>query len=160
MDEKDHKILNELQENCRASLTELAKKIGLSIDATHARLKKLQKNGFFYPTVLVDPRKIGYPVAVDVKIKLKDIAQGRFDDFVAFMVEHPNITSLFAVAGDYDLTAPMIARTYDEYQEIAIDIRQKFKHLIADWRANVNLKVYKFEEYDVERLCSLNEAKK
>ena len=41
IDEKDCKILNLLQEDCRMSLTNIAKEIGLSVDSTKKRINKL-----------------------------------------------------------------------------------------------------------------------
>src|SRR3989344_160679 len=110
LDTKDRKILNLLQRDSRMSLTEIAKQIQLSIDATHKRIKHMQQAEVFYPTVLVNPRKIGYPLTVDVKVKLKDIDKKRYDQFVAYLCEHPHVISVFSASGEYDLTLPLMAR--------------------------------------------------
>ena len=152
LDSKDRKILNLLQLDSRMMLKDIAKAIGLSIDSTHKRMKKMQKEGVFFPTILIDPKKIGYPLAVDVKVKLKDIDEKRYNEFIGFLTEHPNVIAVLTASGDYDITIPLIAKDYNQLDKLRLEIRQKFKDLIADWKAAVNLKVYKFERYDMERL--------
>ena len=78
IDKKDKLIMDILQYDGRISLTDLSKKINLSIDSTHKRLKKLIKQEIIFPTILIDPRKVGYPLIVDVKIKLKDIDEEKY----------------------------------------------------------------------------------
>ena len=44
IDDKDKKILMLLQDDGRIQLKAIAKKIGLSIDSVHKRIKEMQKN--------------------------------------------------------------------------------------------------------------------
>lgn len=152
LDYKDREILNLLQDDGRMSLTKIAKKIGLSIDSTHKRIKKMQAEEIFFPTILIDPRKIGYPLAMDVKVKLKSIDEATHKKFIAYLCEHPKVISVFAAAGDYDLSVPIIAKDHTEFNETTLQIREKFKELIADWRTALNLNVYKYESYEMKRL--------
>lgn len=152
LDSKDRAILDLLQEDGRMSLTKIAKKINLSIDSTHKRIKKMHEEKVFLPTILVDPRKIGYPLAMDVKVKLKSIDEASHKRFIAYLCEHPNVISVFAVAGDYDLSIPIIAKSHTDFNEITLKIRERFKDLIADWRTALNLDVYKYESYNMKRL--------
>jgi DNA-binding Lrp family transcriptional regulator len=152
LDQKDKQIIDILQINSRISLTELSKKIKLSIDASHKRLKKLIKEEIIFPTILVDPRKIGYPITMDVKIKLKDIDKETYNQFIAHLVKHPNFIAVFSASGDYDITAPIIAKNYAQLNEISLEVRDKFKHLIADWKTAINLQIYKYEKYDMSKL--------
>jgi len=41
LDKRDQQLIDQLQKNGREALTKLAKDVGLSIDSTHKRLKKL-----------------------------------------------------------------------------------------------------------------------
>ena len=51
LDEKDCLILNLLQENCRMSLTDISKKVGLSIDSVKKRIKRMIKDDIFFPKI-------------------------------------------------------------------------------------------------------------
>ena len=141
-----------LQYDGRISLTDLSKKINLSIDSTHKRLKKLIKQEIIFPTILIDPRKVGYPLIVDVKIKLKDIDEEKYKKLTTHLTKHPNVLSLFAVSGDYDLTAPIMAKDYNHLNKISLEIRGKFKDIIADWKSGFNTTVFKYEKLDFTKL--------
>ncbi len=149
MDNKDKKLLNILQDNGRESLTNLAKALNLSIDSTHKRMKKLVNNGIAHHRTLVDPKKIGYDLVANVQIKLHNIGELELKKFISHLKSHPRIVELISIIGDYDLTCVIIAKNSEDLEEVSRKIRHEFKELIADWKVVINLKVYKFEEYDM-----------
>ncbi len=149
LDDKDRKILMILQDNGREKLTSIAKKVNLSIDSVNKRIKEMLKKGIFEFGIFVEPRAIGFPLVVDVKIKLQNITLQEKDKFIAYLQHHPNVIDLLAIMGDYDLTCVFIAKDSNEYEEVTTLVRQKYSHLIADWKSMLILKTYKFEEYDL-----------
>ena len=147
LDEKDKKLLAMLQYDSRKSLTQLSREVGLSIDSTHKRLKRLRKEGILYFRGLVDPVKIGYPLTVDIYIKLQNITEEDYEKFINYLKKHPRVTSLLSVMGDYDIICVLMTKSASESEEISRKIRQTFSHLIADWKSMFVVKVHKFEEY-------------
>ena len=147
IDEKDKKILEVLQENGREQLNKIARKVGLSMDSTHKRIKVMIEKGIFQPTILIEPNALGYPLIADIKIKVKNVSQTELDKFIYHLKKHPRCTELLSIMGDYDFTLVLIAKTGDELNELSTEIRQKFKDLIAEWKSNLVLKAHKFEEY-------------
>ena len=79
LNEKDCEILNLLQINCRMSLTEIAKRVNLSIDSVNKRIKKMQKNKIYWPKIQLRPRNFGFMNIIDVKIKLLYKSEKRFE---------------------------------------------------------------------------------
>ena len=152
LDNKDKQLLTLLQENSRSSLTELSKALNLSIDSTHKRLKKLIKEEIVYFHALIDPKKIGYDLIVNIQIKLNNISEEELTKLINFLKNHPRVIELISILGDYDLTCVIIAKNTIELEELSREIRQKFKNIIADWRTVINLKIHKFEEYDLKNL--------
>lgn len=149
MDKTDKQLLMLLEDNSRESLTNLAKKIHLSIDSTHKRLKKLQNLGIINRFgIFVNPKMINYDLVVDVKIKLHNITEEEFKGILIYLKSHPNCIELISVSGDFDLTCVLIAKNSEELNQLSYKIRQKFKNIIADWKTSFNLEVYKFEWYD------------
>ncbi len=148
IDEKDIKILNILGENARTKLTVIAKQIGLSIDATKKRIQKLEKNKVIMRyTIEPDIWQLGLPLAAHVYIKLQNITKERFDELIKYLKNSVRVVDLISVLGDYDIYLVIIAKDQHELDEIKIEIRIKFKDLIADWREVLVTKVYKLEEY-------------
>lgn len=149
LDEKDKKILMALQENGRAQLKEISKIVDLSIDSVHKRIKEMMRKRIFTPTILIDPRTIGYSLVADIKIKLKNVSEEEREKFIKYLQGHNRCTELLAIMGDFDFTCVLIAKDSNELEELSTQIRQRFKGLILDWKGVLVLKTYKFERYDL-----------
>ena len=149
IDEKDKKILMALQENGRMQLKDISKRAGLTIDTTHKRIKEMQSKGVFYSRILIDPRVIGYPLIADIKIKLRNVSKEKRELFISYLQKHKRCIELLSLMGDFDFTCVLIAKDSNELETISTDIRQKHKEIIDEWRGNLVLKTYKFEEYDL-----------
>jgi DNA-binding Lrp family transcriptional regulator len=149
LDEKDKKILMALQKDGRALLKEISKRAGLSIDSVHNRIKEMIRKKIFVPTILIDPRNIGFPLIADIKIKLKNVSDEEREKFIEYLQGHERCTELLSVMGDYDFTCVLIAKDSNELEQLSTEIRQKFKELISEWRGMLVLKTYKFEYYDL-----------
>lgn len=149
IDDKDKEIIMLLQKDGRMSLTEIAKKVRLSIDSVHNRMKAMQAKNVYYPGIFVDPRAIGFPLLADVKIKLKNMSEDNKAKMIDYLTKHKSVIDLLAIMGDYDLTCVLIARSSDELEKVSTEIRQKFKDMIDEWKSVLILKTYKFEQYDL-----------
>ena len=152
LDKKDKEILNILQEDNRTLLKTIARQVGLSIDSTHKRIKKMLDNKVFFPSIMIDPDMIGYSLSVDVKIKLKDAGEKETKEFVNYLLQHERVVELLSIIGDWDFTCVLIARDGDDFNNVANEIRFKFNKIIADWKSVVVLKVHKFEKYNMSKL--------
>lgn len=149
IDDKDKKILMLLQEDGRMQLTEIAKKVNLSIDSVHKRIKEMQRKNIFYSGIFINPRTIGFPLIADVKIKLRNITEAEKKELIESLNSHPRVIDLLSIMGDFDLTCVLIAKDTNELDEISTKIRQKYSNMIADWKAMLILKTHKFEYYDL-----------
>ena len=147
LDEKDEKILMILQENGREQLNTISKKVNLSIDSVHKRIKEMLRKEVFKSTVLIDPRVIGYPLIADIKIKLKNVNELQREKFILYLKNHKRVIELLSIMGDFDFTCVIIAKDSNELEKLSVEIREKFKDLIDEWRGMLILKTYKFEEY-------------
>ncbi|MBW2975064.1 Lrp/AsnC family transcriptional regulator [Candidatus Woesearchaeota archaeon] len=158
-DEKDGIILNILQDNCRTSLTEISKKVDLSIDSVKKRIRKME-NVIFHPRIQIRPRSLGFSNIVDVKIKLSNHSKEEIDSFIKYLQDHPRIAEAFSVSGEWDLSIVIISRDADELDNITSSIKSKFGKIIGSWCESTTLKAYKFEKYDMERLLASDLNKK
>ena len=149
LDDKDRQILMILQENGRESLTSIAKKVKLSIDSVNNRMKSMQEKEVFYPRIQINPRVIGFPLIADIKIKLKNITEKDREGFIAYLNSHPRVIELLTVMGDFDFTCVLIAKDTNELNKLSTEIRQKYSHMIDDWKGILVLKAHKFEYYDL-----------
>jgi len=69
-DAKNVKLLRLLREDPRISISELARRVGLSAPATRERMQRLEESGVIQGTrVELDPKALGYPIAAFVRVR-------------------------------------------------------------------------------------------
>jgi len=149
IDAKDRNIINILGENGREKFTSIARKIGLSIDATKKRVDTLIKDGVITPTVLVNFDAVGLPVAAHVYIKIAPPSEAKYEEFIAYLKKSSRILYVMLTLGDYDVYVVMLAKDTKELGELKHEIRQKFPTVIADWK---ELIVSNWVKYEVLKL--------
>lgn len=98
-DEKDLEILRILQENGRASYSEIAKKLGLSEAAVYTRIQKLIRQGFIRKIqAILDSEKLGFGLTAIVAVKAQP---GKYDSLLQELSKIPEIVEIYDVTGDY-----------------------------------------------------------
>ena len=152
LDKKDCIILNILQENCRTSLTNIAKQVNLSIDSVKKRLNKLENKKIFSPKVQIKPRSFGFENIVDVKIRLFNHSEEDIHQLIKYAIDHPKIPEIFRISGEWDLSLVIISKNADDLGNITSEIKNKFGKIIGSWNESITLKSYKFETYDMSKL--------
>lgn len=101
MDDIDERILSLLQSNARRSFTDLGRAVGMSANATAARVRRLEEEGIILGyTVLTAPnaptRRGGLEVFIDVRLA----PDADYDSFTA------RIASLHEVVDAVHMTGP------------------------------------------------------
>ncbi|HJX05179.1 MAG TPA: Lrp/AsnC family transcriptional regulator [Candidatus Nanoarchaeia archaeon] len=154
IDEKNCIILNLLQQNCRMSLTDIAKKVGLSVDSVKKRVGKMLSEGVFYPKIQLRPRTLGFKNIVDVKIKLHNHTTKDIEDFVSYLQQHPRVAEIFIMSGSWNFSIVFISKDFDDMRKVSAEIQNKFGKIINEWVESLTTGVYKFEEYDLLKLIN------
>ena len=148
LDEIDRRILNILSENARTKLTAIARKINLSVDSTKKRVEKLEKDGVIVKyTIQPDAHRIGLSLGVHIYMKLKNVKQERYDEFIEQMKKNPRVIDLLGMMGDYDVYIVILSKNSHVYEKTKIEIKQKFSDIIGDWKEVIVANLYKLEEY-------------
>jgi len=152
LDEIDCKILNLLQKNCRISLTDISKNVNLSVDSVKKRVDKLIKLEIFYPKIQLRPGYFGYKNVLEIKIKLHNNSEKETVDFIEYLKNSPYIVELISISGYADYTVVIIAKNSVEMGKLTSKIRMMFSKIIDQWNESLTTRVYKFEEYDMNKL--------
>ena len=99
VEEIDRKILLLLAQDGRMSFTDLARQTGLSVSATHQRVRRLERRGLIRGYVaVIDPADAGLPLTAFVSIKPFDPAAA--DDAPDRLAHLSAIEACHSVAGD------------------------------------------------------------
>ena len=152
LDQKDCQILNILQQDCRASLTYIAKQLGLSVDSTKKRLQKLKDNNIFHSKIQIRPRSLGFPNIVDIRIKLNTQSKEEMYNFIEYLKHHPRVSEVFNISGEYNMAMVLVAKDAEDLDNTTLEIKDKFGNIISSWNESTTLQVFKFETYDMHKL--------
>ena len=107
MDTIDKKILINLQEQGRISMTELGKLVALSQPAVTERVRRLEEKGIIdhYRTV-VDPKKVSLNTSAYLLFHTKDC-----DKFIQFCNESPDVIELHRISGQYNYLLKVVTES-------------------------------------------------
>ncbi len=117
LNETDLVILNEVQNDGRISNVELASRIGLSPPATHARLKRLQSQGYIRRYVaILDQEKVGFDMTCFVSISLRMHGPDELAGFRDSVDELHEVLDCYHVTGEFDYLLRVVVRNRRELQ--------------------------------------------
>ena len=113
----DRAILMVLAENGRISITELAKRIGLSKSPTQARLRKLEEAGVITGyRALIDPIRLGLDHVAFVEVKLSDTREAALTAFNSAISKVPEIEQAHMIAGNFDYLLKVRTSSMTDYR--------------------------------------------
>jgi Lrp/AsnC family leucine-responsive transcriptional regulator len=103
LDGYDRKILDVIAVDGRITVTDLAKRIGLSKSPTQARLKRLEETGVVRGyRALFDPIRLGRDHVAFVEVKLSDTRESALATFNKAVMQIPEIEQCHLIAGSFD----------------------------------------------------------
>jgi len=121
LDEQDMAILRELQAGALSNV-ELANRVNLSPPATHARVRRLEREGFIQKTVaLLDRELIGYDLLCFITVSLKMHKPDELRIFIETMQRAPEVLECFQVTGDYDYILKVALKNRQDLQRFLMD---------------------------------------
>lgn len=119
MDNIDKKILAELQNDGRLSVTDLADKIGLSISPCHRRVKALEDSGVIkgYRAEL-EPNLIGLKFSTIVFVTLKEANKATISKFEEELIEISEVVQAQRLFGDPDYLLYVVTKDLEAFQKL------------------------------------------
>ena len=133
MDKKDKKILLELILNSRISITQLAKKVGVSKEVALYRIKKLEKEKLilnFY--TIINTEALGF-TRYGFPIQLKGITNEKEKEFLDYLVKHPFVTYLGPIIGRWNIAFDVLAKDKEHLESIIKEITSKISKYLESY---------------------------
>jgi DNA-binding Lrp family transcriptional regulator len=119
VDAIDRRILAELQQDGRLSVTDLADRIGLSISPTHRRLRDLERSGAIRGyRALVDPEAVGLTFEALVFVTMRQEDRDTLLAFEAALADVPNVLQAQRLFGDPDYLVRVRTKDLAAYAEL------------------------------------------
>lgn len=146
IDDKDRKIIAQLQLNARQTITEIAKKTKLPRDVVKYRIKILEQSGVIRNYhALINTSLLGFNLYAYVGFSLLNIEPEEEKEFVSYLTSQKNITYVSKTASKYDFIIGICARDYIEFNEILTNIRKRFGKIIKEFDSAPIIKDYKYD---------------
>lgn len=118
MDEKDLKILDELETNARISFIELGKKLKMSESAVRKRVRKLEKEGIIEKyTIIVNPAKLGYNTVSVIGL---DVAPEKYLETIDRLAGMDEVKSVIVSTGDHMIMAEVWSRSAKDLSDFVL----------------------------------------
>ena len=119
MDDVDRKILAELQQDGRLTITELAERVRLSVSPCHRRLRALERSGAIsgYRAHL-DAAALGLAFEALVFVTMQKVDRGTIDAFEDAVAGLPHVLQAQRLFGSPDYLLRVIARDLPAFQAL------------------------------------------
>jgi len=152
LDKKDIKLLYELEQDVRQTLSQIAKKLKTSQQVVSYRLQQLEKGKVIteYYTI-IDIAKLGYS-SYRTMFRIGNITKETYSKLINFFEKHPNVLWLVECGGRWDLIVNILAKNPVQYNQFLLEIRNKFKTIIQDYDLLLTVEgIYLGRDYLIEK---------
>ena len=119
IDAFDRKIIAVLEKDGRLSVTELAKRVGLSKTPCQTRLKRLTDRGYIRGfKAVVDPEKLGLGHVAFTEVKLSDTREAALAEFRRGVLAIPQVEECHMIASSFDYLLKIRTRDIRQYRVV------------------------------------------
>jgi DNA-binding Lrp family transcriptional regulator len=159
MDEKDHEILQLLEENGRLPLRELAASLALPEDEVEERIRAMEESRIIRKyTAVIDWERAGNSrVSAIIDLKIAPERDFGYDKIAERIARFRQVQALYLVSGVYDLQLLVTGKDMNEVSRFVSEQIAPMDH-IRETATHIIMKIYKengnpfFEREGGERL--------
>jgi Lrp/AsnC family transcriptional regulator for asnA, asnC and gidA len=140
LDDTDHAILRELQEDGRRPYREIARNVGVSERTIRARVRAMHDAGVLRIVAFVDPAKVGHSVLALVFLRVTIDAHDKLVEELASWNEVSYVSSLM---GHMDICLQVICRDNDGLWDL-VNHRLRGLEGVLETETMLEMRVHKF----------------
>ena len=118
MDKIDKRLIKELSENARVTISELSSKVSLSMPAVSERIRRLESDGYIgaFTVKLGEKYETAYPINMQSMVKLNKNEDE--EEFQKFLDSNRYVTWYGNTAGHFDYVLHIMARDIKHVNEL------------------------------------------
>jgi Lrp/AsnC family leucine-responsive transcriptional regulator len=145
IDDLDEEIIKVITNNARMPVTEIAERIKVTPKIVHYRLKEMErKNIILAYKALLNPKAMGR-VFCKAIIYLENVNQERLNEFISYVSSLPDVVWPMKVMGAWDFELDCEVENYDKFQDIILNIKEKFPDMIKNHEFFIVSKEFKLD---------------
>ena len=158
LDKFDLKLINELENNARESLSKIAKKLRTSQQVISYRMNSLEKRGViggYYS--IINILSLGYTIYRTL-IRLSNITDKKREEIINYLMKDGNVLWLVDCGGKWDLLVNFMAKNIVQYSELIRNLKSKFPNQIQNYDILTIVEVIYFgRDYFTNKIRSINQ---
>lgn len=132
LDRFDRAILSELARDGRITVTELARRVGLSKTPCQQRLARLRSTGVILGfRAILDPGKLAREHVCFVEVRLSDTTEPALAAFNAAVARVPEVEQCHMIAGSFDYLLKVRTRDIGAYRRVLGETISALPHVAA-----------------------------
>lgn len=147
IDEIDEKILRILANNARIPVTEIAEMIKTTPRVVQYHIRELEKKKIILTYRVHLEAKEMNRIFCKALIYLSNPTQERLNAFINYASSIPGAVWPQRVMGNWDFELDMELNNYDEFQDIILDLKEKFPDVIKNHEICIVSKEFKLDLY-------------
>lgn len=125
LSDKELQVLKHLRENSRATVTEIARRVGLPRSTVYEKIKRLRQEGIINKySCLVNFNHLGLPINVNVLFKVDGANRAEFGELLASSAHTNNVVKL---GNEYDYLASFVFSSMDGLHKFLDEIGTNYK---------------------------------
>jgi Lrp/AsnC family transcriptional regulator, leucine-responsive regulatory protein len=122
LDVKDIAILKILQENAKATITDIAKKVHLSSSPVFDRIKRMEQNGVIKQYVtLVNRLKVDKGLMAICYVSLKEHNKNAGTKFINNIMAMPEVIECYSISGEFDFMLKVVGKNMETYYDFHVN---------------------------------------
>jgi len=147
IDNIDEEIIKIITNNARMPITNIAKRLKITPRIVQYRIKELEKKKIILAyKVLLDPKSIDR-IFCKAIIYLTNTNQAKLNAFINYTSLLPNAIWPQRVLGTWDFELDFEIESYDAFQDIILDLKEKFPNIIKNYEFCIVSKEFKLDFY-------------
>jgi DNA-binding Lrp family transcriptional regulator len=121
LQKKDILLITYLRNNARENLTKISRLTHIPVSTIFDRLKELETDLISKHTTLVNFKKLGFDIKINILFKVERNSR---EEFKEYLIKNQNINSVFRVNNGFDFLVEAIFRGMHELQIFMEDIER------------------------------------
>lgn len=127
LSDKDVKLLEILQKDCKRSLKDIAREIKSPVTTVYDRVKRFEKEGLVKKYVAVlDDKKLDRPFTVFIFARIAYHVPGESRplsqrEIAKEISKYPNVQGVYIISGDWDIMLKVKGKDIDEISSFVVD---------------------------------------
>ena len=125
-DEDDLRILRELQQNAKQTVTELSKRLELRPSTVYDKISRMEEAGVIHAyRAILNDAAVGVPLTAFI------LVSGRPNfNIEEAVLRDPRVLEVWGITGEYDILVKGRFRDIDEFSSFVLSLREKHKENI------------------------------